>query len=88
LSDPRTNAAPEAHIVVEDLTMADGDFVIQHDLNFTINKGDIFIIMGGSKSTLALSGSWRPPADGCCTRAKASGMQKKSGATRSSERPA
>ena len=35
--------------------MAYGDFVIQHDLNFTINKGDIFIIMGGSgcgKSTL------------------------------------
>jgi phospholipid/cholesterol/gamma-HCH transport system ATP-binding protein len=55
LSDPRTNAAPEAHIVVEDLTMAYGDFVIQHDLNFTITKGDIFIIMGGSgcgKSTL------------------------------------
>ena len=35
--------------------MAYGDFVIQHDLNFTISKGDIFIIMGGSgcgKSTL------------------------------------
>jgi phospholipid/cholesterol/gamma-HCH transport system ATP-binding protein len=55
LSDPRTNAAREQHIVVEDLTMAYGDFVIQRDLNFTINKGDIFIIMGGSgcgKSTL------------------------------------
>ena len=50
-------AAPERdpHIVVENLTMAFGTFVIQHDLNFTINKGDIFIIMGGSgcgKSTL------------------------------------
>ena len=50
-------AAPERdpHIVVENLTMAFGAFVIQHDLNFTINKGDIFIIMGGSgcgKSTL------------------------------------
>jgi len=35
--------------------MAYGDFVIQRDLNFTINRGDIFIIMGGSgcgKSTL------------------------------------
>jgi len=35
--------------------MAYGDFVIQHDLNFTINKGNIFTIMGGSgcgKSTL------------------------------------
>jgi phospholipid/cholesterol/gamma-HCH transport system ATP-binding protein len=35
--------------------MAYGDFVIQRDLNFTVNRGDIFIIMGGSgcgKSTL------------------------------------
>jgi phospholipid/cholesterol/gamma-HCH transport system ATP-binding protein len=35
--------------------MAYGDFVVQHDLNFTIDKGNIFIIMGGSgcgKSTL------------------------------------
>ncbi len=35
--------------------MAFGDFVVQHDLNFTIEQGDIFIIMGGSgcgKSTL------------------------------------
>jgi phospholipid/cholesterol/gamma-HCH transport system ATP-binding protein len=46
---------PEAHIAVQDLTMAYGDFVIQHDLTFTIRRGDIFIIMGGSgcgKSTL------------------------------------
>ena len=43
------------HITVTDLTMAYGDFVIQHDLNFTVNRGDIFIIMGGSgcgKTTL------------------------------------
>ncbi len=43
------------HIVAQDLTMAYGDFLIQKDLNFTINRGDIFIIMGGSgcgKSTL------------------------------------
>ncbi len=43
------------HITVSDLTMAYGDFVIQHDLNFTIGRGDVFIIMGGSgcgKSTL------------------------------------
>ncbi len=43
------------HIAAEDLTMAYGDFLIQKDLNFTINRGDIFIIMGGSgcgKSTL------------------------------------
>ena len=46
---------PAAHIAVQDLTMAYGDFVIQHDLTFTIRRGDIFIIMGGSgcgKSTL------------------------------------
>lgn len=44
-----------AHITVSDLTMAYGDFVIQRDLNFTVNHGDIFIIMGGSgcgKTTL------------------------------------
>jgi phospholipid/cholesterol/gamma-HCH transport system ATP-binding protein len=43
------------HITVRDLTMAYGAFVIMHDLNFTINRGDIFIIMGGSgcgKSTM------------------------------------
>jgi len=37
------------------MTMAYGDFVIQRDLNFTINRGDVFIIMGGSgcgKSTI------------------------------------
>lgn len=28
--------------------MAYGDFVIQRDLTFTVNRGDIFIIMGGS----------------------------------------
>ena len=44
-----------AHITVKDLTMAFGSFVVQSDLNFEINRGDIFIIMGGSgcgKSTL------------------------------------
>ena len=43
------------HIEVRGLTMAYGDYVIQRDLNFTINRGDIFVIMGGSgcgKSTL------------------------------------
>lgn len=43
------------HIVVEDLTMAYGSFVVQRDLNFEINRGEIFIIMGDSgcgKSTL------------------------------------
>ena len=46
---------PEPHIIVEDLTMAYGDFVIMNDLSFTINRGEVFIIMGGSgcgKSTM------------------------------------
>jgi len=45
----------QAQITVEDLTMAYGDFVLARDLNFTVDKGEIFIIMGGSgcgKSTL------------------------------------
>jgi phospholipid/cholesterol/gamma-HCH transport system ATP-binding protein len=45
----------EVHIEVKDLTMAYGDFVVMRDLNFTIGKGEVFIIMGGSgcgKSTL------------------------------------
>lgn len=55
----------EAHITVRDLTMAYGDFVIQRDLNFSVNHGEIFIIMGGSgcgKSTLlrSLIGLLRP----------------------------
>ena len=43
------------HIVAKDVTIAYGDFVVQRDLNFTVNRGDVFIIMGGSgcgKSTL------------------------------------
>ena len=47
--------AEEVQIKVQDLTMAYGNFVIQRDLNFSINRGDIFILMGGSgcgKSTL------------------------------------
>lgn len=52
-------------IVVEDLTMVFGENVIQKDLTFTINKGDVFIVMGGSgcgKSTLMknLIGLHRP----------------------------
>ncbi len=45
----------EGQIVVDNLTMAYGDFVIQRNLNFTVRRGDIFIVMGGSgcgKSTL------------------------------------
>ncbi len=45
----------EPHITVKNLTMAYGDFVLMRDLDFIVNRGDIFIIMGGSgcgKSTL------------------------------------
>ncbi len=37
--------------------MAYGEFLIQLDLNFTVNRGDVFIVMGGSgcgKSTLLM----------------------------------
>src|SRR5580765_8536155 len=53
---PPTNGKNHrAHITVSNLTMAYGSFVLMRDLNFTINHGDVFIIMGGSgsgKSTL------------------------------------
>lgn len=45
----------EALIEVRDVTMAYGANVIQRDLSFNVNRGDIFVIMGGSgcgKSTL------------------------------------
>ena len=48
----------EPHIIVRDLTLAYGSRVILNDLTFTINRGDIFIIMGGSgagKSTVLRS---------------------------------
>jgi phospholipid/cholesterol/gamma-HCH transport system ATP-binding protein len=51
---PQTTEIPAA-IVVQDLDMIFGTFVIQKNLNFVVNKGDIFIVMGGSgcgKSTL------------------------------------
>jgi phospholipid/cholesterol/gamma-HCH transport system ATP-binding protein len=58
----------EPHVTVKDLDMAYGDFVIQRNLNFTIFRGDIFVIMGPSgcgKSTLLkhLVGL-KPPARG------------------------
>jgi phospholipid/cholesterol/gamma-HCH transport system ATP-binding protein len=48
-------AGPEAHIRVEQLTMAYGSFVLMRDLTFTVRRGAVFVIMGGSgsgKSTL------------------------------------
>ena len=55
-------------IVVKDLTMAYGSFVVQQDLSFTVSRGDVFIIMGGSgcgKSTLLKHMiGLKPPAEG------------------------
>ena len=59
--------APQPHIEVRGLTMAYGSRVIQKDLDFTVNRGDIFVIMGGSgcgKSTLLkhMIGLYEPAA--------------------------
>ncbi|WP_347986506.1 ATP-binding cassette domain-containing protein [Methylomonas sp. AM2-LC] len=46
-----------ACLTIKNLSMVYGEVVIQKSLNFTINRGDIFIIMGGSgcgKSTLLM----------------------------------
>src|SRR5499433_1278013 len=54
-SQTPTGNHTKAHITVNDLTMAFGSFVLMRDLNFAVNHGDVFIIMGGSgsgKSTL------------------------------------
>ena len=53
--NPRQTKKTDSYITIRDLTMAYGSFVVMKNLNFTIDRGDIFIIMGGSgcgKSTL------------------------------------
>jgi phospholipid/cholesterol/gamma-HCH transport system ATP-binding protein len=58
MSSASESTAPgraQPKIEVRDLTMAYGDSVVLRDLNFSVNQGEIFIIMGGSgsgKSTL------------------------------------
>jgi phospholipid/cholesterol/gamma-HCH transport system ATP-binding protein len=52
-------------IEVRNLTMAYGEYVVQHDINFAVKRGEIFFIMGGNgcgKSTLmrSLTGLQRP----------------------------
>lgn len=47
--------ATAPHLEITNLTMAYGESVIQRKLNFSVQKGEIFVIMGGSgcgKSTL------------------------------------
>jgi phospholipid/cholesterol/gamma-HCH transport system ATP-binding protein len=55
MSQKSQNSNNRPHIRVSNLTMSYGDFVIQKDLSFSVNHGDIFIVMGPSgcgKSTL------------------------------------
>jgi len=60
--------APVPAITVANLTMAYGSFVLQRNISFTIEQGDIFVIMGGSgcgKSTLLRHMiGLKPPASG------------------------
>lgn len=49
------NTESEPIIRVENLTVAYGDFVVMRDINFEVQPGEVFIILGGSgcgKSTL------------------------------------
>lgn len=39
---------PDIHIEITDLTLAYGDFLIQQNLNFSIRRGEVFVVMGGS----------------------------------------
>jgi len=45
---PAPPTDPNAHITVRNLTMAYGSFVLMRDLTFTVKRGDVFVIMGGS----------------------------------------
>lgn len=57
-STPVPVAIPDAHIVVQGVTVGYGERIVQRDLDFTIRRGDIFVIMGGSgcgKSTVMRS---------------------------------
>src|SRR6266478_1762039 len=48
-------ADPQPHIAVHDLTLAYGDRVVLRDLDFSVKRGQVFIVMGGSgygKSTV------------------------------------
>ena len=52
---PPANTAPPPQIEIRDLTMAYGSFVVMRGINAKIQRGEVFIIMGGSgcgKSTL------------------------------------
>ena len=54
-------SSAEPHIIVRNLTMAYGSFVLMRDLNFVVKRGDIFIIMGGSGCGKSASGNSPTP---------------------------
>jgi phospholipid/cholesterol/gamma-HCH transport system ATP-binding protein len=59
--------ATDPIIRVEDLTAGYGDNVLMHDVNFTVDRGEVFVILGGSgcgKSTLLkqMVGLYQPMA--------------------------
>ena len=58
----------EVQIDVKYLTVGYGDYVLLHDANYQVNKGDIFIIMGGSgcgkSSMLRILTGLLPPLKG------------------------
>jgi phospholipid/cholesterol/gamma-HCH transport system ATP-binding protein len=45
---PHESKEAEPAILVEDVEIAYGDFVIQRHLDFAVRRGEIFVIMGGS----------------------------------------
>jgi phospholipid/cholesterol/gamma-HCH transport system ATP-binding protein len=45
---PRQGSDTDPAILVEDVEIAYGDFVIQRNLHFAVRRGEIFVIMGGS----------------------------------------
>ena len=45
---PQESGEPLPAILVEDVDIAYGDFVIQQHLDFAVRRGEIFVIMGGS----------------------------------------
>ena len=45
---PQESGEPQPAILVEDVDIAYGDFVIQQHLDFAVRRGEIFVIMGGS----------------------------------------
>jgi len=64
-ADSRSSQTPDAIIEVRDVTVAYGPKVVMRDINFDVNRGEVFIILGGSgcgKSSLLknLIGLFKP----------------------------